>query len=74
MATKARKPDGYCPFFLDEIDGVHYITIQLEGDTVKVLRAKAPKRSRSNTLGLDKDSGVPIENRQSKPRRKKDEL
>jgi hypothetical protein len=74
MGTKPRKPDGWMPFFLDKRDGIEYLTIQLEmniKDIEFVGLAKPQKKTRSNTLGLDPDSGVPIENRQSQPRKKK---
>ena len=67
-----RSPDGFCAYYLDtDKNGVSYITFQLEGDITKIVWAKPPKKIRSNTLGLDKESGAPLENRQSEPRKRK---
>lgn len=67
---KSRVPDGYAPFYLDTKDGISFITFQLEGQIIDIRLVKPQKRGIVNKVALDPDSGVPIENRPSKPRRK----
>lgn len=44
MAVKIkRQPDGYAPFFVDMVEGVAYITFQVEGSVVDIKWAKPPK-------------------------------
>ena len=56
MVTKRVKPDGFCPFYLKMIDGVRYITFQLEAGLVEPVIVEAVGRIAPHQIArLDHD-------------------
>jgi len=73
MATKkrSRPADGFLPYWIICEDGIEYLKIQLGSwHTREPVNAVSSLRVPTHTIGLDPDSGAPIENRPSKSRRK----
>jgi hypothetical protein len=58
MATKKRKviPDGFAPYYLKTIDGIRYITFQLEAGLVKPVTVEAVGRIAPHQIArIDQD-------------------